>query len=82
MKIVAKTIKGSEFIYSKRSAYHVNKKHADLIAESLNRCRYGLKENETWHVYEIDRYDDAYAWAEVQSFYFTKNGTLKCKSSY
>lgn len=80
MKIAAKTIKGKEFIYSSRSAHKVNGKNAEAIVSGLNQCGYMLKDNEKWHLYNIDKYDAAYVWAETQSFFISKNGSLKRKA--
>lgn len=82
MTILAKTITGKEFIYSARSAHKVNKKNAEKIAECLNNCGFMLKDGEKWHVYEVDQYDNAFIWAEDQTFYITKGGALKRKASY
>ena len=64
MFIVAKTIKGHEYVYSnKYSILCSNEKQANLLATHLNSHNdtaindFKLKEDETWHVYEIDEYD-------------------------
>lgn len=78
MKIVAKTTKGQEFMFSIRSAHKVNSKKAEKIVEMLNGCRWMLKDGEIWHIYDIDEYDaGAYAWAETQSFFISQYGFLK-----
>ena len=78
MKVLAKAIKGKEFFYSVKSAHKVNPKNARLIRDALNMNKYMLKDGEIWHLYDIDKYDmNAYAWAENQRFYVTKNGTIK-----
>lgn len=64
MFIISKTIKGKEFIYStKYSILCKSKKQAKQLADFLNKNNedtignFKLKENETWWVYEIDKYD-------------------------
>ena len=64
MFIVAKTIKGKEFIYSNNfSILCKNKDQAEKLASHLNKNnetaseKFKLKENEIWYVYEIDKYD-------------------------
>jgi hypothetical protein len=64
MWIVAKTIKNHEYMYSKSySILCESKKQAEKLAEHLimnNEKSVGswkLNENETWFVYEIDKYD-------------------------
>jgi len=81
MTILAKAIKGQEFLYSAKSAHKVNKKNAGGIAECLNNCGFMLKDDEVWHVFEVDEYENAYLYAETQSFYISKNGALKRRAS-
>ena len=77
MKIVAKTIKGKEFFYDPTTAHRVNIAKAELIAKTLNGCGYSLKGDQTWHTYDIDRYDvRAYVYAENQQFIMKHDGTL------
>lgn len=65
MFIISKTIKGKEYLYSKKySILCKNEKQAQLLAQFMNDNNdttidtFKLKENEKWHVYEIDKYDD------------------------
>ena len=78
MTIIAKTIIGQEFIYSARSARKVAKRNAAEICKIVNQYKtlLGTKENECWHVYEIDQYSPAYDFAQYQSFTM-KNGIVK-----
>lgn len=64
MFIISKTIKGKEFVYSKK--YTILCKSADQakqLAKYLNEHNessigdFKLKENEIWYVYKIDKYD-------------------------
>lgn len=64
MFIVAKTIKGKEYIYSnKYSILCKNEKEAQMLSKHLNDNNntaidtFKLKESECWHVYQIDEYD-------------------------
>ena len=64
MYIISKTIKGQEYIYSnKYSILCKNEKQASILANHLNNNNndtigdFKLKDNETWHVYKIDKYD-------------------------
>ena len=64
MFIISKTVKGKEFVYSKK--YTILCKSADQakqLAKYLNEHNdstigdFKLKENEIWYVYKIDKYD-------------------------
>ena len=83
MTIVARTIKGSEFLYGIKSAHKVPKNSAKTILEILNenhfRCMDGS--DEVWHIYEVDEYDSAYGYAEEQSFVIRK-GIVSERSRY
>ena len=61
MKLIAQTIKGSEFLHSKELAFFVPNASADKICKVMNDVRFRLKnENEIYHVYEYDIMQDAY----------------------
>jgi len=75
MKIVAKSIKGQEFLYNAKSAHRVSERSANLICKALNEAKYNLKEGEVWHVHDIDRYDTAYQYVDYQAF-TRRNGKL------
>lgn len=69
MIIVAKAIKGREYLYNPRSAHEVSAAGAEYIARVLNEYKYKLKDNEVWHTYTISEYDQiAYVYASGQSF--------------
>ena len=74
MIILAKTIKGQEFLYDYTSARQVSKKSADIICKIVNEHKsvLGLKENEIFYKYEIDQYDLAYIFALDQKFTIRK----------
>lgn len=68
MIIIARTRKGEEFQYSYASAHRVPKSSARKICDALNRAQYGITPEQIWHVYEIDKYDIAYDFAEHKRF--------------
>ena len=77
MIILAKAVKGKEFLYSAKSAHEVSKAKADSIQETLNAIGWQLKDGEVWHKYEIDEFDYApFGYASYQSFKVYR-GTLK-----
>lgn len=64
MFIISKTIKGKEFVYSKAFMIACSSDtQAQTLAKHLNENNentlgtFKLKDNETWFVYEIDKYD-------------------------
>lgn len=64
MYIISKTIKGQEFIYSKKHTILCkSRKQAETLAKYLNEHNdtsigeFKLKDNEKWHTYFIDKYD-------------------------
>lgn len=70
MIVLAKSCKGSEFLYSYQSAHKVPKNRVDEICKVLNEVKFQLKENEVWHKHEVGCYDNAYVFAETQEFKF------------
>ena len=76
MVVLAKSIAGQEFMYRARSAHKVPANRAAAIRDALNGIRYDLKDGETWHLHEIDNYDAAFDFAEMQKFYINKSGAL------
>lgn len=69
MKVIAKSIKGAEFMYNPESA--------ETILKVLNECKYKLQnEKEVWHIHDVYPIDKAYAYAEGQKFTIRK-GTVK-----
>lgn len=67
-KIIAKTLEGREFIYSKNSAHAVPITSAAAICAALNECRYQLKDGEKWFVYDAGSYELEYTAAAWQRF--------------
>ena len=82
MIIVAITTKGKEFLYSARSAHEVSKRSARKIVDVLNKYRVLLKnDSDIWHIYEVDKYDMAFDYANDQKF-TVYNGIVRRKYSY
>lgn len=74
-KMIAKTIDGQEFIYSRESAHSVSERGANAICKALNDIRYKLKDNEKWHVYDCGWYERDYTGAGYQKF-TRRNGRI------
>ena len=74
--IIAKTIEGKEFIYSKKQSYGVPTSSAKKIAEIMNTVKWQLKDNEKWHVYEIGEWEKDYIAAGYQRLSI-RNGIVK-----
>lgn len=74
MLVLAKSVKGQEFLYSAPSAHAVAKKSAEQICSTLNEIRYGLKDNEVWYIHDVSEYDTAFDYAQFQKFYYTARG--------
>lgn len=70
MKILAKTHKGAEFMYNARSAHAVSERSAEKILEIINAHNYRInpEKGETWHLYDVDQYDNAFYYAQSQKF--------------
>ena len=81
MKIIAKTIKGQEFMYSASSAGKVSNASADKICAIVNehKTMLGAKENEYFKVYEIDRYSKAWDFAQFRA-YTIRNGVVTVRN--
>ena len=76
MIVLAKAVLGHEFCYNAHSAHAVSKRSASKIRDVLNENKYLLKENEIWHIYDVDQYDNAYDFAATQKFTI-RNGVVK-----
>ena len=72
MKVLAISQKGHEFLYNPRTAHEVSERSAKAIMNICNQHSYQLKEGQTWHIHEIDRYDTAYIYATDQEFRIRK----------
>lgn len=81
MKIIAKTVKGKEFLYNVHSVHKVSEKSAGKILELLNSFGWKCKPGEIWHIYEIDNYSAAFDVAQFQYFKLRK-GNLYANTAY
>lgn len=79
MLVLAKSIEGQEFLYNARSARRVSARSADKIRDAVNEVRWNLKEGEIWHLHEVDEYDNAFYYAERQSFTI-RNGIISARN--
>lgn len=77
MIVVAKAVKGHEFLYSASSAHRVAPKKAQKIVDALNKCGYALKDGEVWHTFDVGMYDNAHAYGEMQGFQMRNDGTIR-----
>lgn len=76
MKVLAVSAMGQEFFYNVTTAHAVSDRSAETIRDALNRVKYKLKENQTWFIHEVDKYDRAFDFAQFQKFTIRK-GTIK-----
>lgn len=51
---IAKTKKGCEFMHSKKDAFYTSAASRFLFCDMLNKKRYNLKDDELYHIYEVD----------------------------
>lgn len=54
MKLIAKTVNGTEYLHSRKDCAFVSDTSARKICEVMNREKFRLKENEIWFVYDYD----------------------------
>lgn len=80
MKVLAKSVIGAEYLYNAKSAHAVSNRSADIIMRVLNQHKYQLKDGETWHVHDVDSYDNAYYYAQSQKFRIRKGIVSACYS--
>ena len=69
MKIIAIAPVGAEYLYRCTTAHTVPEKNTEKIRSALNNAAYCLRAGETWHLYDVGPYDNAYAYATLQRFY-------------
>ena len=79
MLIIAKSVKGREFLYNAASARKVSKASAETILKVVNNHKYQLKDGEIWHIYEVDSYDNAYYYAQSRAFKIRKGVVSDCR---
>lgn len=71
-KLIAKTIKGKEFLHSKENAFFTNNNDKKVL-DILNKTGYKINNsNEVWHSYDYDFSQDYY----VDKKIFMYNGKL------
>lgn len=73
-KVIAKSVKGHEYLYSRKDCYAVSAAKAKLVCDTLNRLAWNLKDNETWFIHEIDDFDFKYTNAAFQKLIAGKTG--------
>lgn len=78
MLVIAKSVKGREFLYNASSARAVSARSANKILSVLNEMKWRLSDDEVWHIHEVDQYDDAYYYAQRQAFKI-RNGIVSAK---
>ena len=76
MTVVARSVKGKEFLYSASSAHRVAPKEAQIIADALNRAEYGITPDQVWFVHDVGPCDNAYGYGSLQGFQMRKDGTI------
>lgn len=76
MIVVAKSIKGQEYMYLPRTAHQVKGMTPEKMAEFLNAEKHDLRNGEVWHVHEVGPYDNAYGYGAIQMFERKNNGTI------
>ena len=83
MIVLAKAIKGQEFLYNRESVHEVSKASADLICKALNEAKYNLKDNEVWHKYtDFCQYSGGWEYATCQKFTRFKGHIRERKNFY
>ena len=77
MKILALSVTGKEYLYIPATAHKVNQQKAKIVCDIVNKYQYKVKPGYTWHIHEIDNYDNAFYYASAQAFTISKNGLVK-----
>lgn len=80
VKIIAKTIDGKEFMYSRASAHAVSASAAEEICKVLNENAWGIKPGEKWHIYDVGEWELSYMGAAYQKFTRRKGVIREVKS--
>ena len=73
-KIIAKSIKGQEYLYSRKYSFSVSPKKAKIICDTLNRIKLNINDSEIWFIHEIDDIEYQYTNACFQQFVAGKTG--------
>lgn len=83
MIVLAKAVKGQEFLYDASSSHAVSKASADYICKCLNDVKYQLKENEVWHKFDsFCQYSGGWTYACQQKFTKYKGKIKEVKHYY
>ena len=82
MKILAKSIKGKEFIYDASTAGRVSARNAQKVCDIVNNYKsiLGCSEDEVYHVYDVYECDNAYYYAMNRRFILHKDGHVSVKN--
>lgn len=67
-KMIARAVKGKEYMYSRSSAHAVSAAGAGPICAALNAAGWGLGPGEVWHVYDLGWYEREATAAGLQAF--------------
>lgn len=78
MLVIAKSVKGKEYLYNAASARKVSKRSSEAILTVLNQMRWRLEDGQVWHIHEVDEYSNAYYYAQKQAFTI-RNGVVSAK---
>lgn len=76
MLVLAASVKGHEFMYRANTARKVSARSAEKICAVCNSVGYQLKQNEVWHIHDVNEYDPAFVYASGQSFTI-RNGIVR-----
>lgn len=79
-KVIAKTMEGNEYLYSKLASYKVAEKSAKAICKVLNDCKWQLKDGEIWHIYDVGEWELDFMNARFQRLTKKKNGMVVARS--
>ena len=81
MLIIAKSVKGAEFLYDATSARKVSKASAEKICKIVNEHKYllGADESTCWSIHEVYPLDRAYEYAQYQTFTI-RNGVVTARN--
>lgn len=83
MIVLAKAVKGKEFLYTASSCHEVSKASADMICDALNKANYNLKEGEVWYKYtNFCRYSSGWEYATGQKFTKYKGKIREVRNYY
>ena len=76
MIVLAKSVKGAEYMYKASTAHKVSKASAEKIAAALNEKKWQLNDGEIWYMHDVAEFTNAGAYADRQSFVI-RAGVLK-----